>query len=180
MTNEITIESLEALAAELEQDAETRAAKLLRLIRAFARIIQAREPREFARQPCEWGDVAGHYDNSFPPKKEYRDYTGPRLLEIYEEDTEEVATSSGFYYNYRVVTTNNGLYVAADGSLWGAERTGTGRLGQFAAHPGDCDVEVAIEYDRRDDVSIEALEAAEKKLRDLAFPLVAAAQSAAS
>lgn len=179
MTNEITIEGLEAMAAQLEQDAETRAAKLRRLIRAFARIIQAREPRKFIRQPCEFGDEAGHYDNSFPPKQEHRDYTGPRLLEIYEEEIEEVRTSSGFYYDYRIVTTNAGLYVAADGSLWGADRTGTGSLGQFAAHPGDCGVEVTIDYDRRDDVSIEALEIAEKTLRDLAFPLVAAAQSAA-
>jgi hypothetical protein len=178
MTNEITIESLEALASKLEQETATHAAKLERIIRAFARIIHAREPRKFARQPCGWGDEAGCSDNSYPPEKEYRDYTGPRLLEIIEEDTEEVPTSDGFYYSYRVTGTDPGLYIAADGSIWGAMRTGTGRFGQFAAHPGHCDVEVSIEYDQRRDVSTEELETAEKHLRKLAFPLIEATQAA--
>ena len=115
-------------------------------------------------------DANGFIQNSFPPDQQYRGYTGPRLLELSHETTEEVPTSSGFYFEYRVSTTHAGLYVAPDGSLWGAERTGTGRLGQFAAHPGSCDVDVTISYDRRIDVTIEELEDAEQALRKLAFP----------
>jgi hypothetical protein len=179
MTTDITIEGLEALAAQMEADAATHAAKLERLIRAFARIINGREPQKFTRKPTEYGDEAGHYDNSFPPEQEYRAHTGPRLIRLEERTTEEVATSSGFYYSWKLVTTAPGLYVAPDGSLWGSDATGAGRLGQFAAHPGDCGVEVTIDYDRRGDVSLDELERAEMALRDLAFPLIAAAQAGA-
>jgi hypothetical protein len=180
MNPEITIESLESLAELLETDMSTRAAKLMRMIRAFARIIQAREPEHFVRMPTEYGDVSGHSDNSFPPKQVYRSHNGPRLLEIAEETTEEVSTSSGFYYSWRVETTDPGLYIARDGAIWGAERTGTGRLGQFAAHPGDCDVEIEISYNPRSDVSLSELETVEQHLRKLAFPLIAQAQAQAA
>jgi hypothetical protein len=177
--NTITIEDLERLASELEANETAQRERLLRLICAEARILAAREPHLFERMPTEYGDEAGHWDNSFPPKKEYRCRTGPRLLEVRDNTTDDVATSSGFYYSWKRVTTDLGLYVARDGSIYGADETGTGRLGQFAARPGDCDVECTIEWSQRDrnDLTLDELREVESHLRALAFPLSQAAAS---
>lgn len=175
--NTITVESLEALATEIEATEVEQRAKLDRLIRAYARILAVREPHLFVRKATEHGDEAGHYDNSYPPKQEYRAKTGPRLYCVEGWDTEDVATSSGFYYSWRRVTTDGGLYISKMGELYEANETGTGRLGQFAAHPGDCDVECEIEWSRKHDVTIEQLATVEADLRKLAFPLSQAAAS---
>lgn len=175
--NAITIESLEQLATELEATEAAQRAKLDRLIRAYARILAAREPHLFERKSTEHGDEAGHWDNSFPPHQEFRAHTGPRLLRVEAWDTEDVATSSGFYHSWRRVTTDGGLYVSKMGELYEADETGTGRVGQFAAHPGDCDVECTIEWLRKHDVSLEQIATVELHLRALAFPLSQAAAS---
>ncbi len=174
---QITIEDLERMATELETDESAQRARLDRLIRSYARILAVREPHLFERKATEHGDVAGHWDSSYPPKQEFRARTGPRLLRVEAWDTEDVATSGGFYYSWRRVTTDGGLYVTKMGELYEADETGTGRLGQFAAHPGDCDVECVIEWSGKHDVSIEQLRAAEEHLRRLAFPLSQAAAS---
>jgi hypothetical protein len=167
----ITIEQVEALATQLHSDEGTERAKLERLTTAYARILSAREPERFARQPLEKRDEAGHWDNSYPPTIEYCNYTGPRLIELSDCDYEDVPTSGGFYYDWKRVTTDPGLYVSRDGRIYGCEITGTGKLGQFAAHPGDCNVECELEYDERDDLSVEDLRTVETALRALAFPL---------
>lgn len=175
--NTITIESVEQLATELEQTAELQSAKLKRLIAAYARIIWQREPHRFVRKATEHGDEAGHSDNSYPPKQVYRAKTGPRLYCVEGWDTEDVATSGGFYYSWRRVTTDGGVYVDRMGAIYEANETGTGRLGQFAAHPGDCDVECEIEWSLKRDVTLDQLTAAEADLRKLAFPLSQAVAS---
>lgn len=175
--NTITIESLEQLATELEADQAAQRARLDRLIRAYARILAVREPHMFARKATEHGDEAGHWDSSFPPKQEFRARTGPRLLSIEAWDTEDVATSGGFYHSWRRVTTDGGLYVSKMGELYEANETGTGQLGQFAAYHGDRNVECTIEWSRKSDVTLAQLTRAEEHLRALAFPLSQAAAS---
>lgn len=175
--NTITIESLEQLATELEATEAAQRAKLDRMIRAHARILAVREPHLFERKATERGDEAGHYDNSYPPKQVFRARTGPRLLRVAGYDYEDVATSGGYYYEWRRVTTDGGVYVSKMGELYEADETGTGRLGQFAAHPGDCNVECEIEWSHKRDVSLDQLVAAESHLRALAFPLSQAAAS---
>lgn len=175
--NTITIEALEQLATELEATEADQRAKLDRLIRSYARILAVREPHLFVAKATERGDEAGHWDSSFPPKQELRAKTGPRLLKIEGWDTEDVATSGGYYYSWRRVTTDGGVYVSKMGELYEDDETGTGKLGQFAAHPGDCDVECTIEWSRKHDVSLDQLRAAEEHLRKLAFPLSQAAAS---
>lgn len=168
----ITIEALEALAASLEANEDTNRAKLLRLIKAEARILAVREPGEFGRHACEYADEDGHWDSSYPPKQVYRDKTGPSLFELMEFVYEENATTSGFYYEWEAKTTSAGIYVDREGALYGAEITGTGRVGRFAAYPGNCGVLLAIRWSRLDldDVSTEALRTVERVLRAKAFP----------
>lgn len=175
--NTITIEDLERMATELEANEAQQRARLDRLIRSYARILAVREPHLFERRATEHGDVAGHWDNSFPPKQEFRARTGPRLLRVEGYDTEDVATSGGFYYSWRRVTTDGGLYVSKMGELYEANETGTGRFGAFAAHPGDCDVECEVAWSPKREVSLKQLVAVESCLRELAFPLSQAAAS---
>jgi hypothetical protein len=94
----ITVEDVEALATRLESGQAARREKLLRLIRAHARILAVREPETFTRRAIEYSDEDGHWDNSYPPKKKYKDRSGPRTLKIREYTWEEIATSSGFYF----------------------------------------------------------------------------------
>jgi hypothetical protein len=167
----ITIEDVEALASKLENDAHAEREKLTRLIRAYARIVSVREPERFAAMPTEYADEDGHWDNSFPPRQRYRARTGPRLVQISDCTTRDVATSSGFYYDWKRVTEHPGVFVSRDGRIYGCEETGTGRVGQFAAHPGDRDVCVEIEWSPRSDLELSELRTAEETLRKLAFPL---------
>jgi hypothetical protein len=171
-TTEFKIEDIEAMVAQMEADEAMRRAKLVRLIAAEARIVALREPSKFVSMPTELSDEDGHWDNSYPPAAQYKNRTGPRLLEVVDNTTQDIATSSGFYHDWKRVTEDKGLWVGTRGELYGCMETGTGRFGQFAAHPGDCGVEVELEWERWDDedLSTEALEKAEKTLRALAFP----------
>lgn len=170
-TTKITLEDVEALASALEADEATERAKLERLIRAEARIIAVREPEQFAARPMEYADEDGHWDNSYPPGQVYRAHTGPRLLAVRDCETTDVATTPGYYHEWRRVTEYPGLYVDRDGRIWGCDESGTGRVGSFAAHPGNCDVNVAVAWERRSDVTVEELREVERHLRQLAFPL---------
>ena len=172
----ITLEQVEVLAATLEAEQAGRRERLLRLIRAEARILAVREPQMFGRRALEYGDEDGHWDNSYPPKMEYKDKTGPRLIKVSAAEWDSVATEGGFYHAWRATTENNGLYVGRDGALWGCTYSGTGSFGQFAAYPGNCGVTLTMEWDRLDidDVSDDDLTMVEETLRDLAFPLTAA------
>jgi hypothetical protein len=176
-SHEITIEQVEALATKLESDDQAKRAKMLRLIHAYCRVIAQRSPGKFARQAVACRDEEGHFDNSYPPSVLYCEHTGPRLLQIRDNRTDDVATSGGFYYNWKRVTEDRGVWVGRDGALYGCEETGTGELGQFAAHPGDCNVDVTLEWEQLDldDVDTEDLVETESKLRGLAFPASIAA-----
>jgi len=171
-TTEITIESLESLANQLETDDAAQREKLLRMIRAEARIIAVREPDKFPARATTCRDEDGHWDSSYPPEQRYCDRTGPRLAKVSGNSTTDIATESGFYHAWRRVTEDRGIYVARDGSIWGCDETGTGRLGQFAAHPGYCNVDVTLDWDRRniDDITTDDLAATELHMRALAFP----------
>jgi hypothetical protein len=172
----MTIHELEALANEVCEETETAKQKLARMIRAFARIINAKSPSSFPQMPLEYSDVDGHWDNSYPPKQVYKKKSGPRLIVIIHDEQDSNATTSGFYHSSEYFTTDRGLYVSPTGEFFGCDEHGTGRFGQFAAHPGDCDVHCECEYDTidLDDIPLDRLQKAEKELRDLAFPLVAA------
>lgn len=180
-TQTITIEQLETLATELETDVEAQRSRLSRLCRAYVRIIAAREPDAFEARATRHGDEAGHYDSSYPPKQVYSELTGPACILLASRETEDVRDegSSGYYYHWHRVTTYGGLYVDMHGRWIRGDETGTGRVGPFAAHPGDCGVDCTIEWSRvgDDDVTLAELVAAERTLRDLAFPLVAAVRS---
>lgn len=172
MHAELTLEQIEGMAAQIVAEAQTQRERLCRLIRAEARIAHNRRPERFKTAPSRYQDEDGHWDNSYPPDQVYCDYTGPQSLLIYAPTTEDYATSDGFYYEYRTVTTKRGLRIAADGTVYTVDQTGTGRFGQFAAHPGECNVDVDLEYSRTscDNLSIAELAAIESKLRSLAFP----------
>lgn len=175
----ITLESLERLAADLEFGEEQRRERLLRLTAAYARILAVRQPELFDRRAVEYSDEDGYWDNSYPPKQQYKDRTGPRLIKVSSADWQQVATSEGFDYSWRATASELGLYVARDGEIWGGEYSGEGAFGRFAAHPGDHNVQLSIDWSPRDldEVSTADLVMVEETLRDLAFPLVAAARA---
>lgn len=161
----ITIEDLERLAHEAIDEQIQESNRLRRLIRAYSKLIWAHDPDLFVARALEYGDEAGHYDNSYPPKQEYRDRRGPRLIKIRSWDTKDLPTSTGFYYHWRRVTEDPGLYVDAEGDIYGCEETGTGELGSFAAHPGDCNVSCALEWSERHDLTLDDVREVEKALR---------------
>lgn len=173
MTDQITIEQLESLVDRMEHDETARRAKLHRLIRAYARIVALREPQQFPARALHLGDESGHWDNSYPPTQVYSDRSGPRLIRVRESQEEDIATTGGFYHDWRRVSVSPGLYVSRDGHLYGRAETGTGRVGQYAAHPGDCDVDCAVEWSVRPDDELELgdIEECELHMRTLAFPL---------
>lgn len=174
---EITIESLEALVEQIAGEQKEQREKQLRMIAACARIVALQAPKKFSRQACRRQDEEGHFDNSFPPSIDLVDFSGPRLYCVYEHSTEDVATSTGFYHSWKRVTKDQGLYVSRSGVIYGCEETGTGRRGQYAAYPGDCDVDCDLSYSRADlsEISAEHLAQALKELSEMAFPLATAA-----
>lgn len=180
MRQGITLEQVEQLAAQVEADDRAERQRLQRLIAAEARILSVREPELYRARPLEVSDEDGHWDDSYPPAVQYKDYSGPRLLSVRKGDYGTIATEGGFYHTWRAVTQDRGLYVARDGSIWGREYDGQGRLGRFAARPGDYGVMIAVRYDETDgeDLTLEDLRRVEQKLRELAFPLTAAAEKA--
>lgn len=173
------LHELEALANSICEELNNKTTKMRRLITAYARIINAREPSQFERMPCAYADEDGHWDNTYPPKQIYKDHTGPRLFEIISESTKDIATSTGFYYSWKRVTEDPGLYVAPDGELYGCTQTGTGEYSGFAAYPGDCRVDVTLEWAPLidDEITFDRLQKAERELRAIAFPHVAASQA---
>lgn len=173
----ITIEQVEALVAEIETEESARRTKLLRLIRGEARIAWSRAPQAFPARALRYQDEDGHWDSSYPPKQVYCDRRGPRLAKIVESEDRDIATSGGCYHTWRRVTEDPGLYVSRDGRLYGRTQEGTGAVGQYAAHPGDHQVDVDVTWNEldADDVPIARLEEAERVLRALAFPASVAA-----
>jgi hypothetical protein len=176
MTTAITIETLEKLATEIQHDQQTQRDRLVRLCVAYARIVGLAAPDHFARSPLHHGDESGHWDGSYPPSQEYSDYTGPRLIVVAKHEVEDVATSPGFYHNWRRRTTYGGLAIDARGYWYRCDESGTGRLGSYAAHPGDCEVSCTLEWGQvdREELDVAELQQAESHLRALAFPLAAA------
>ena len=170
----ITLEALEQLATDLELSETQRRERLTRMIRAYARIVAVREPEKFKRRALEYSDEDGHYDNSFPPDQKFKDFAGPRLIRVSQAEYDEIATSDGFYHDWRAATSTRGLYVAKDGTLYGCTHDGSGSVGQFAAHPGNCGVMISLDWAPLDEVSTADLVMVEETMRDLAFPLVAA------
>jgi hypothetical protein len=172
----ITIEVLEALAHQVEEQEQTEREHLHRLIRAYTRILAVREPAKFRRRACEYGDETGYCDGFYLPKMQCRNYTGPRLFSIYEGDYSTIPTSTGFDHDWKAVTSDLGLYISPAGECWGRETAGTGEFGSFPAYPGDCSVEIEFHWRElaEDELPIEGLREAEERLREAAFPHVAA------
>jgi hypothetical protein len=172
--NAITLEQLEGLALQIEADDAAEHARLMRLCRAMVRILAARQPELFVRRATSITDEAGHYDNSYPPKPEFHRAGGPRLFKIRGNDTDDVPTSGGFYYSWKRETAELGCYVGRDGVFRGCDESGTGRLGQFAAHPGDCEREIEIDWPVIEP-TLDDLRDAEPKLREALAAYLAAA-----
>jgi hypothetical protein len=172
----ITIADIEALATQLEADEATKRAHLLRMIAGEARIVAVREPSAYKRRACAIID-ADETSGSYPPAEEFADRTGPALVRVHGGDWSAVRTSGGYYHSWRATTSSPGLYVDRKGTIWGASYTGTGHYGQFAAHPGNHNVEIEIVWDRldQDDLTLAQLEAVERHMRALAFPLTQSA-----
>lgn len=160
----ITIEQLESLAAQVESDEVAECARLLRFCRAMTRILAARQPDEFTWRCTSITDEAGHWDNSYPPKEETHGRSPARLLRVRKYDFDQVPTSGGFYHSYRCEPTDVGCYVARDGSFWGCRYSGTGEFGSYAAHPGDCNREIELDW-HRVEPTLDDLRAAEPVLR---------------
>lgn len=164
MTLPITIEQLEALAAQVENDNATEHERLNRLCRAMARILAGRQRELFVARATSITDEAGHFDGSYPPKEECHGRSRA-LLRVRRYTVENVPTSGGFYHDFREQTTDVGCYVSLDGSLWGCDRSGTGRLGQYAAHPGECNRDITLDW-HAIEPTLDDLRAAEAALRD--------------
>ena len=177
-----TIEDLESLAAAWEEEAGTRRARLAMLIPAYARMLPCRAPQTFNAKALVRADEDGHYDSSFPASVELKEFAGPKRMTVVQHSFEDIATTGGFCYEWRRSATDAGLYVSPSDELYGCNETGTGKLGQFAAYPGDCNVECSLSWIRPslDDAGKEHLQTAEKELRVLAFPLVTAAARTAT
>lgn len=161
----ITIEQLETLAAEVEQTDAAEHARLLRLCGAMGRIMAGRQPDVWKHTCTSITDVSGHFDNSFPPKEE-RHGRGPSVVVVRSRETEDVPTEGGYYHGWRRQTTDGGCYLGRDGFWYRADESGTGRVGQFAAHPGDRDRDITIEWDRTTP-TLDDLQQAEPALREL-------------
>jgi hypothetical protein len=177
----LTLEQLEDVANSVGQESSQQREHLLRMIQSYVRIIAARGIETFRPLPLFYGDADGYWDNSFPPKQTYKEHTGPETVVVQNVDFQSRATSSGFYHDLKYFTVSPGYYVDADGQFWRGTLEGTGRYGQFAAYPGEADVACAISYQEVADheVPTPVLIAAERKLRQLAFPLAAASFAAA-
>src|SRR5262245_50501930 len=161
----ITIEQLETLAAQYAETDAAEHARLLRLCGAMGRILALRQPGVWKRSCTSITDEAGHFDNSYPPKAE-RHGRGPQVIVVRARDTEDVPTESGFYHAWRRQTTDGGCYLGRDGHWYQSEESGTGSVGQYAAHPGDCDRDITIQWDRTNP-TLEDLREAEPCLRGL-------------
>lgn len=179
MSDQITLEQLEALAESIFAEEGQRRERLLRLVRAYTRILSVREPKMFKPTATVWADEDGHWDNSYPPDQKYKERTGPRVIRLRALDFDSRATSGGFYHTTKYFTTTPGIYIDASGAVWSSDIHGTGNYGQFAAHPGACDVDCEIDYCEMDDddIPIEVLVDAEELLRAKAFPMATAAAS---
>jgi len=160
-----TIEHLEALAAEVEQDAEAERERLLRLCQAMGRILARRQPSVWKDTATSVTDETGHSDNSYPPKAESHG-RGPVVLRVRGRKTEDVPTEGGFYYPWRRQTLDSGCYLGRDGEWYRSVETGTGRVGRYAAYPGDCERDIEIEWQTAEP-TLEDLQQAEPVLRAL-------------
>lgn len=169
-----TVTALESLAAELAAAGEAERAALIRTTRALARIAAARSPDAFSPRALVQCSEPGHWDGSYPPSTIYLHRQGPVTIIVRDIDTVDVPTSTGYYHSFRRETDVVGLAIAPDGTWYAGTVAGTGRVGQYAAHPGDCDVDCTIAWSEADvnDVPIAVLASAVSLLRDIAFPPV--------
>jgi len=161
----ITIETLEQLAHEIEATDAAEHARLLRICNAMGRILARRQPDVWDSTATSITDIAGHFDNSYPPKQAHHG-RGPSVVVVRERETEDVPTERGFYHAWRRETTDCGCYLGRDGIWYRATESGTGRVGQYAAHPGDCDRDITIEWETTTP-TLEDLQQAEPVLREL-------------
>lgn len=175
---DLTLEAVEGLASKLTQETQETQEKLARLIRAYARILAAREPKRFNRCATVYQDEDGHWDNSFPPDQVYAQRTGPLSLTLWDASIDTRATTSGYYHEFTVYSEEPGLSVGPDGTFYRSEVTGTGSVGQFAAYPGRHGVECELTYEEvgGGELSVPELQRAELMLRAMAFPAAATKQ----
>lgn len=161
----LTIEALEQLSREVEATDAAEHTRLLRICNAMGRILARRQPDVWDPTATSITDVAGHFDNSYPPREE-RHGRGPSVVVIRARETEDVPTEGGFYHAWRRQTTDGGCYLGRDGLWYRADEAGTGRVGQFAAHPGDCDRDINIAWETTTP-TLDDLQQAEPALREL-------------
>jgi hypothetical protein len=144
----LTLEALEALAAQVETDSKAERARLLRLCAAMVRILAVRQPGVFRRGTTRITSESTS-DSSYPPELEYtRGHSAPRVLRIRDAATTDVPLESGFYHPWERDTEEAGCYVSDRGHWYGRIETGTGHYAAFAAYPGDTGVDVRVEWVR--------------------------------
>jgi hypothetical protein len=149
MTTQTTTDDLRRMLDEIEaSDAADRdeAATLSAEIPVLARWLSRRVPTAWRRLATEITDEPGHWDSSYPPAEHIAARTRERLLLVREARTIERPTSSGFYYSYTIRTEASGLVVTRDGRLLSRTESGSGALGQYAAHPGTDSRDIRREY----------------------------------
>jgi hypothetical protein len=164
-TMTLTIEALEQLSREVEATDAAEHTRLLRFCGAMGKILAHRQPDVWKATCTSITDVAGHFDNSYPPKAE-RHGRGPSVVIVRARVIEDVPTEGGFHYAWRRQTTDGGCYLGHDGAWYRADESGTGRVGPFAAYPGDCDRDITVEWVETTP-TLEDLRQAEPALRDL-------------
>jgi hypothetical protein len=172
----ITIEQLEELAAKIEQTDAEEQTRLLRLCNAMGKILARRQPDVWKGTSTSITDEAGHFDNSYPPSEE-RHGRGPSVVRVRGRETEDVPTETGFYHTWRRQTTDGGCYLGRNGFWYSSDESGTGRVGQYAAHPGDRDRDITIEWERMTP-TLEDLQEAEPVLRALLAQFLSASTAA--
>lgn len=115
-------------------------------IELLCRLLQHTETRSMwaakATRIVDDNDCNG----SYPPAEQWVDHHGPALIRICKPRYSEDASEGGFYHDCTVGTDDCGLYVDREGVLYGADFSGTCHFGQFAAHPGTCSRDIAIEW----------------------------------
>lgn len=138
---DLTPAALNALADRLDAEAAEVRARKLELIRSYLRVLARVAKAAFKRLYCAERSVSDG-NGSYPPSVVPHDRTGPRVITIRDAEYSRIPESAGFYYTWKAGTEDGGLHVDASGTFYRGACRGSGRFGQFPAHPGDTDVVV--------------------------------------
>lgn len=115
-------------------------------IATMARWLARRAPKAFRQLASKITDKPGHWESSYGPGEHVAARTSERYLLVADAQTTKQSTSSGFYYSYRIVTSEPGLCVCKDGTLVDIIESGSAHLGQYAASPSTDERDIRLDY----------------------------------